>query len=148
MSYQSQISLLRDCCEASSNRFVILELEVLKLYEYINSHSLPSLISQAGLISPSPLTVIIFEAVRKSFSGTRYKIKARKLKKRLLDLHKYMTDINNQIMAMQVRYEKDPSADPTLRASLDQLKDIFGENFELLEDLIGISPSSRFRNLE
>lgn len=148
MSYQSQITLLRDCCEASSNRLVVLELEVLKLYEYINSHSLPSPISQAGLISPSPLTVIIFEVVRKSFSGTRYKIKARKLKKKLLDLRKYMIDINDRIMAMQVGYEGDPSADPTLQVSLDQLKNMFGENFELLEELIGISPSSRFRNLE
>lgn len=59
-----------------------------------------------------------------------------------------MIDINDQIMAMQVRYEKDPSADPTLQVRLDQLNNMFGENFELLEELIGISPSSRFRNLE
>lgn len=143
MSCQSQIILLRDCCEASSNRFVVLELEVLKLYEYINSHNLPSPVSRAGLISPSPLTVIIFEAVRKIFSSARYKIKARKLKKKLLDLRKYMTNINDQIMAMQVRYEKDLSADSALRASINQLNDIFGENFELLEELIGNITSSR-----
>ncbi|KAL0638187.1 hypothetical protein Q9L58_002800 [Maublancomyces gigas] len=133
MLYQSQISLLQAHYEVSSHYLVVLELEVQELRKYIDSHSLPSPISRAGLISPSPLAIIAFEIIRRCLSSVQYKVRARKLEKKLLGLRKYIINVKT----MQGRYEKVLDADPALRASLDGLDEMFNENYKMLEELIG-----------
>lgn len=137
MTYQSQISLLQTYCETNYYYLVILEYKVLELREYIDSRSLTSPISRAGLVSPSPLVVTAFEAIRVSFCSVRCKIRAKKLRKKFLGLRRYIVDASNQNEVMQVRYEGDPDADPALRASLDELSKMSNKNYEFLEKLVG-----------
>lgn len=146
MLYQSQISLLQAHCEVSSHYLVVLELEVPELRKYIDSHSLPSPISRAGLISPSPLAIIAFEIIRKCFSSVQCRVRARKLEKKLLGLRKYIINVNNQNKTMQRRYEEVLDVDPALRASLDGLDEMFSENYKVLEKLIGDTTQLRMQS--